>query len=151
MNISNITIGVLRTSTVLATLLLLNGCASMAGSHTDSVSVSTPACPEAQCVLENDDGKYYIKETPGTVVVERAYGDLVVTCRKGNKIEVVSVPSKADGVWGNILLGGIIGWGVDAATGAGYSYPKEVINPLECAKEDQSTKRLKSKKPKSEP
>lgn len=111
---------------------VLGGCASIAGSHVDSISVETPACPEASCVLENDDGKYYIKETPGTVTVERAYGDLNVVCKKNGKIDVITVESKATGVWGNILAGGIIGWGVDAATGAGYAYPKSVIHPLKC-------------------
>ena len=113
-------------------IIFLNGCASIAGSHIDSISVETPACLEASCVLENDDGKYHIKGTPDTVTVERAYGDLVVTCRKGNNIDVVRIESKAKGVWGNILLGGVIGWGVDAATGAGYAYPGSITHPLKC-------------------
>ena len=111
---------------------VLNGCASVAGSHVDSISVVTPGCPDAVCVLENDDGKYYIKGTPGTVTVERAYGDLVVTCEKDGEIEVLHVESKAEGVWGNILLGGVIGWGVDASTGAGYAYPNSITHPLKC-------------------
>ena len=110
----------------------LSGCTSIAGSHIDSVSVETPGCPEASCVLENDDGKYHIKATPGTVVVEHAYGDLAVIFKKGDKIDVISVPSRANGVWGNILLGGFIGWGVDAATGAGHSYPASITHPLKC-------------------
>lgn len=111
---------------------ILGGCASIAGSHIDSISVETPNCPKASCVLENEDGKYYIKETPGTVTIERAYGDLSVVCKKDGKVDMMLVESKAQGVWGNILLGGIIGWGVDAATGAGYSYPNSIMHPLKC-------------------
>ena len=33
---------------------------------------------------------------------------------------------------GNLLLGGIIGLGVDAATGAMWHYPSAVIIPLSC-------------------
>ena len=109
------------------------GCASMAGSHIDSVSVDTPNCPQVPCILKNEDGEYHIKETPGTVTVERAYGALTVTCgdEEVGYAEVI-VESEAEGVWGNILFGGFIGWGVDAATGAGYAYPASIMNPLEC-------------------
>ena len=123
----------LRIPPLLAAIYVVGGCASIAGSHVDSISVKTPNCPGIPCVLKNDDGEYHIKETPGTVTVERAYGDLTVTC--GNKrtgYESITVSSKAEGVWGNILLGGPIGWGIDAATGAGYAYPNSIINSLEC-------------------
>ena len=33
---------------------------------------------------------------------------------------------------GNILIGGLIGVGIDAATGAMWEYPNTVIVPLQC-------------------
>lgn len=118
---------------LLLAIHVLGGCASIAGSHVDSIAVETPDCPGATCVLENEEGKYYVKETPGSVTVERAYDDLVVTCEKDGKKEISRTESSSTaGVWGNILLGGVIGWAVDANTGAGYAYPPSIINPLQC-------------------
>ena len=116
----------------LIALCTMSGCASVAGSHIDSIAVDTPSCPKAACVLKNEDGKYHVKETPDTVTVERAYGDLTVTCKKNGRTKTITVSSKAHGVWGNVLLGGIIGWAVDAQTGAGYMYPDEILHPLKC-------------------
>lgn len=116
-----------------ATVNVLGGCASIVGSHVDSVTVETPYCPGATCLLQNEEGKYFITETPGTVTVERAYGDLTIACEKDNAKKITIVESTATGgVWGNILAGGVIGWGVDVATGAGYAYPSSIINPLKC-------------------
>lgn len=116
-----------------ATMNILGGCASIVGSHVDSVTVETPYCPGATCLLSNEEGKYFITETPGTVTVERAYGDLTIACEKDNAKKIIIVESTATGgVWGNILAGGVIGWGVDVATGAGYAYPSSIINPLKC-------------------
>lgn len=115
------------------TMNVLGGCASIVGSHVDSVTVETPYCPGATCLLQNEEGKYFITETPGTVTVERTYGDLTVKCEKGDVKEITIVESTATGgVWGNILAGGVIGWGVDVATGAGYAYPSSIINTLKC-------------------
>ncbi len=121
-----------RLAIVLITLFILSGCASVSESRTNSISVDTPGCPEALCTLENDDGKYYIKETPDTVTVEQAYGDLSITCEKDGKTSVMQVEPKAKDVWGNILHDSIIGRRVDATTGAGYEYPRFIIHPLEC-------------------
>jgi hypothetical protein len=33
---------------------------------------------------------------------------------------------------GNIIFGGVIGGGVDVATGAAYDYPALITNPLSC-------------------
>jgi hypothetical protein len=67
---------------------------------------------------------YYVT-TPGTVTVHRAYGDMNIKCDKdGFQPGLTNVKSSTKGmVAGNILLGGVVGVGVDAATGAAYDYP----------------------------
>jgi hypothetical protein len=64
--------------------------------------------------------------TPGSVVILKSYQDLTATCRKPEtkKIGATTFKSANEGsVWGNVLAGGLIGYAVDASSGAGFSYP----------------------------
>jgi hypothetical protein len=78
----------------------------------------------AGCQLTNDKGTWFVA-TPGTVSVHRSYSDLTSICNKeGFQPANTVTPSGTKGMaFGNILFGGIIGGGVDAATGAAYDYP----------------------------
>ena len=106
----------------------LTGCASIVSGTNQVVSVETlhasGPVTGATCKLENDKGVYYVT-TPGTVTVHRAYGDMNVQCEKlGFDPGLATIKSATKGMMaGNILVGGFIGAGVDAATGAGYDYP----------------------------
>lgn len=106
----------------------LTGCASIVSGTSQVVSVETlhPSGPVsgATCKLENDKGVYYVT-TPGTVTIHRAYGDLIVKCEKsGFDPGLATVKSSTKGMMaGNIVFGGFIGAGVDAASGAAYDYP----------------------------
>ncbi len=57
--------------------------------------------------------------------MHRSLADITLLCTKENFQSASSVtPSSTKGmVFGNILLGGLIGMGVDVATGAAYDYP----------------------------
>ncbi|WP_396189690.1 SHOCT domain-containing protein [Flavobacterium sp.] len=79
---------------------------------------------DASCTLTNDKGSWFIK-TPGSTTIQKSGQDLVVTCNKdGVPAGSTTVASSANGgVWGNILLGGFIGYAIDASTGAGFDYP----------------------------
>ena len=116
-----------------ATFSLITGCASIVTGQDQTISINTPNCKGAQCTMTNPEGTYYVT-TPGTVTVNKEYGDLVVTCEKeGIDPFTMQVASSTKGMaFGNILLGGIIGAGVDIATGAAYDYPSQVIHPLDC-------------------
>lgn len=108
--------------------LLTTGCASIVGGQNQSVSISTDAqgmqVSGASCSLENDKGTWFA-ETPGSVTVRRSYNPLKVTCKHQDYVDgQSSVPSSTKGLaFGNILVGGVIGAGVDIATGAAYDYP----------------------------
>jgi hypothetical protein len=106
----------------------LTGCASIVSGTSQVVSVETlhssGPVSGATCKLENDKGVYYVT-TPGTVTIHRAYGDLSVKCEKaGFEPGLATVKSSTKGMMaGNIVFGGFIGAGVDAASGAAYDYP----------------------------
>ena len=112
-------------------LLILSNCASIISDSIQPVSVDTPNCRGAKCTLNNSNGVYFVKTTPGTVSVEKAYGDLTVTCEKDGQTFTSTHQSKANvATYGNILLGGIPGALIDGGSGKGYDYPNYIVSNL---------------------
>ncbi|MDR2385576.1 MAG: AlpA family phage regulatory protein, partial [Tannerella sp.] len=100
----------------LAVAMLLNGCASITDSKMQALSVSAfdddnNEIENAKCILTNDKGTWYVS-TPGSVIVQKSYGDMIVTCKKnGYQTGTIKLVSKSNaGVWGNIVAGGLIGY-----------------------------------------
>jgi hypothetical protein len=113
--------------------LYVTGCASILSDSNQSVSVVTPNCKAAKCTLTNNNGTWYIKETPASVVVQKSFSDLVSTCTKNGKTQTEMHKSKANvATYGNILLGGIPGALIDGGSGKGYDYQSNLINNLSC-------------------
>lgn len=104
------------------------GCATITGSRNQPVSVQAvhngSSLEGVGCSLTNDKGTWFVK-TPGSTTIQKSGQDLVVACSKeGVPAGSTTVASSANGgVWGNILLGGFIGYAVDASTGAAFDYP----------------------------
>lgn len=112
-----------------AIAMLGSGCASIVTGHNQSVSVETrskqgQAVSGANCKLSNDKGTWFAT-SPGSVSVRRSYNDLSVTCEKESQDPgLASVKSSTKAMaFGNIIFGGVIGAGVDVASGAAYDYP----------------------------
>ena len=110
-------------------MVSLQGCASIVSGTTQSLSVETKSASGdvvsgANCKMTNDKGTWFVA-TPGTVAVHRSMTDLSILCTKESFQPASNVaPSSTKGmVFGNLLFGGIIGVGVDAATGAAFDYP----------------------------
>lgn len=116
----------------LTTFSLLTGCASIVNGNQQSVSVKTGNVQGATCSLENNKGKWYVNQTPGSVLVHRSYDDLKIACeKKGYGLSEESVKSKTKGMaFGNVVFGGVIGAGVDMADGAAYDYPTDINVPF---------------------
>lgn len=103
------------------------GCASITGSNSQSMTVtaiceSSKVVKGAFCTLANDKGQWFI-ETPGSVLVQKSFGDLTINCKYGESAGNVVLKSSGNvNIWGNALAGGIIGAAVDSSTGAGFNY-----------------------------
>lgn len=119
----------------LGVLLLMAGCASFIGEGKQTLSVQAVCYGRsmpAQCVAENGRGRTRFF-APGPVTVQRDFTALKVTCKS------VFVDSHTLRVWptvqqamaGNVLLGGVVGAGVDVATARGLQYPEalQVVFP----------------------
>ena len=108
------------------------------------------------CTLVNDKGVWYVK-APGSTVVQKSGQDLVVTCNKqGLPQGVATYASSANGgVWGNILFGGLIGFAVDASSGAAFDYPTSMgvqmgqVIRLEPSKVDKTTQTMDDNDPRN--
>ena len=75
------------------------------------------------CTLTNDAGSWFVM-SPGSVSVHKSTGDMALDCKQGTYAGNQTLVSKANGaVWGNVLIGGGIGYIVDRNTGAGFDYP----------------------------
>ena len=62
-------------------------------------------------------------------MLKRKNDHLITVQRQGYQSRSVAVVKNVGGaVWGNILAGGLIGWGVDAVSGAQYNLVPETIN-----------------------
>lgn len=119
----------------------LAGCASVTTGQNQTLSVETPGSPEATCELSNDKGKWFVASTPGSVTVNRAYGDLSVHCKSkcGKKSGNILVKSSTKGMaFGNLIMGGIVGAAVDVGTGSAYDYPNMITVPLTDAKAEKT-------------
>lgn len=106
----------------------LTGCASIVSGTHQQVCVNTGPVMGANCTLENNKGKWYVPQTPGSVVVNRSFNDLKVECRKpGYQSTMTTVGSNTKPIaFGNVLFGGVVGAGIDVADGAAYAYPDNI-------------------------
>jgi hypothetical protein len=114
----------------LAVLVTLTGCASITGDKMQPISVKTvhnnAEIAGLNCTLSNDAGAWSVI-SPGSVRVHKSTGDLAVKCKNDTFAGDQTLVSKANGaVWGNIIVGGGIGYIVDRSTGAGFDYPGSV-------------------------
>jgi hypothetical protein len=127
----------MRSFGIVALSVMLGGCASVTRGTTENISISsTPSGVEA--VVSGMDVPTTCT-TPCSVVVKRN-ADLSITFQKeGYEPQIVPLSrdvqtSGAAGFAGNLLLGGIIGMGVDAATGAATDHkPNPVIVTMQPA------------------
>jgi hypothetical protein len=117
----------LRRITVLATCIaapFLSGCATIIkGSHQEIPVASDPS--NASVLVDGVRQGY----TPTKLNLARK-GTYVVSLElEGHESESITVkPSIGGAVAGNIIAGGLIGWGVDAGTGAQYNLHPDSIN-----------------------
>lgn len=115
-------------------VVAVTGCASVAGEKMQPVTVTTifdnKEIAGLGCTLTNDAGSWFLT-SPASVTVHKSTGDLAIDCKKDAYAGTATAVSKSNGaVWGNILLGGGIGYIVDRNTGAGFDYPPTIVVTL---------------------
>jgi hypothetical protein len=106
----------------------MSGCASIIDGTSQEIFVTTSP-EDAKCTFHRENvviGK--IESTPGFVTVQKSKEDIEIKCtRTGFKEVSFYNDSEIEGAtWGNILIGGGIGWAIDSARGADNKYTETV-------------------------
>jgi hypothetical protein len=108
----------------LFSLILLNGCATIIHGTTQDIGVSTD--PSGAEVLVDGQERY---KSPTKITMKRKDDHMVEVSLEGFQKETINIKSVVSGaVAGNILAGGLIGWGIDAASGGQYRLVPENID-----------------------
>lgn len=117
---------------VIGTAGLLGACATIMEGTTQSVQITTTP-PGAHCSIAREGAPLgEIASTPGSVQVSKSKNDLAVTCSLPGyqTATIAQSPSFSGTTFGNIVVGGGIGAIADAASGANYYYPSQVVMTL---------------------
>ncbi len=114
----------------------LAACATITKGTTQVVAVNTPGVAGATCTLSSSAIGSRVIVTPGTTSLEKSQESIAVRCTKECYVDGGGViASNMEGMTaGNIILGGVIGLGVDAASGAMNKYTPEiqvVMSPIQ--------------------
>lgn len=102
----------------------LPGCATITKGTTQAVAIDTPGAAGATCTLASPGIGSKSVVTPASLVLDKSQQNITVTCRKKCYQDAVGIiPSYTETMTaGNVLVGGVVGLGVDAATGAMNKY-----------------------------
>jgi len=103
----------------------LSGCGTITQGTSQNIAI-TSSPPGAHCDL-NRKGEHVatLDKTPGSVKVDKTKNDIMLTCTLAGYQEAsLNLESGyGAGTFGNIILGGGIGWAIDSASGADNKYP----------------------------
>lgn len=115
--------------------VLLSGCASVTRGTTENISISTTPSGAVADVSGLDKPTTCV--TPCVVQANRNADIVVSVSKEGFEPQIIPLTKEipgtgAAGFAGNLLLGGVVGMGVDAATGAAQDHkPNPVIVTLQ--------------------
>lgn len=124
------------TITLLGMLLGLEGCATVTKGTTDTIYVGISNCIKTmECTATNKKG-YWQFTAPGSVTFLKSDDDLFITCDDdGEVISRMVTPERGGMIWGNAILGGLLGTGYDAYTDAHWNTSDGVsLHRVNCPK-----------------
>lgn len=113
---------------VAAAVLTLSACATVTKGSNQGLTVTTDPVG-ASCLLTRDGTAIAaVGPTPQTANFDKGASSISLTCRKEGYIDanLVIESEFQEMTLGNILIGGIVGIAVDAASGAMHKYPTSV-------------------------
>ncbi|MFM9943374.1 MAG: hypothetical protein ACKVP7_28245 [Hyphomicrobiaceae bacterium] len=118
---------VVRMGVLAVAALAAFGCATITKGTTQVVSVDTPGAPGAKCLLASSSIGQVNVVTPATVNLQKGSENVVVRCSKecfNDGTGIIGSNTEAMAA-GNLIAGGIIGLGIDAASGAMNKYNEQ--------------------------
>lgn len=121
-------LSVLKLFAIILVVAGAGGCATIVKGTSQKVPIASDP-PGADILVDGSR----VGQTPMAVEMKRKHDHLVTIQKTGYRPQSVAVVKDVGGaVWGNIIAGGLIGWGVDATSGAQYNLvPKTLSVRLE--------------------
>jgi hypothetical protein len=108
----------------IAAVSFCTGCATIVKGTTQEIPVSSEPTGARVSVDGSAAGT-----TPTTVTLSRKANHMVTIEKEGYQSESVAITkSMSAAVAGNIIAGGLVGWGVDAVSGAQYNLNPTTVN-----------------------
>ncbi|MDE2421529.1 MAG: adenosine deaminase [Gammaproteobacteria bacterium] len=108
---------------VILSVILASGCASIVNSRTQIVNITTS---NGAKVTANVDGRTL--QAPGVIGIDRSRIDKVITTQDSNCNPQTMVSSKVDPFFfGNIIIGGLLGSTTDYSTEKMWRYDDTLI------------------------
>lgn len=103
-------------------------CATITKGTTQIVAINAPGAAGAACVVSTPAGPQQVM-TPGTLMLAKSSNSLPVRCTKACYQDGAGVLASGVEVMsaGNLIVGGVVGIGIDAASGAMHKYPDEIM------------------------
>jgi hypothetical protein len=113
-------------------LVFLSGCATIITGASQGVTVESDPSGATCSVTRGKEQLAAISATPAQVTLSKGWSDLAIDCEKEGHVASKSVVPSSFQPWtlGNILLGGVLGIAIDAASGAITEYPKVITSLL---------------------
>lgn len=109
---------------LLNTIFIISGCATIIHGTTQDIGITTDPSGADLCI----DGRENYK-SPAKITMKRKEDHSVEVTKEGFQKENVNIKSVISGaVAGNIIAGGLIGWGVDAISGGQYRLVPENVD-----------------------
>jgi hypothetical protein len=106
----------------------MSGCSSVIEGTSQEIVVNTnPA--GANCSLDRQGVSIArINPTPGAATIKKTKYDITIVCKKDGYQDAtyMNKSGSAGATFGNIVLGGGIGWAIDSASGADNKYDSPV-------------------------
>lgn len=102
----------------------LGGCSSVIEGTSQEILVNTNP-PGANCAFEREGNVIArVAQTPGGATIKKTKHDITLRCAKDGYQDATYLnhSGAAGATFGNIILGGGIGWAIDSASGADNKY-----------------------------
>ena len=109
-------------------LLSLSACSTIIEGRSQQIMVNTNPSGADCNIFRNGDKISSIIGTPGSAYLEKTKYDIRIECDKPGyqTATYLNHSGTAGATWGNIVAGGLVGWGVDSATGSDNKYETPV-------------------------
>jgi hypothetical protein len=118
----------LKSAALAACALQLSACAAIVEGRYQEITINTNP-PGADCAIERQGATIArVGPTPGSATIRKNKEDISIVCREDGYQQATWLNHSGIEEWtfGNIVIGGLIGWGIDSATGSDNEYTSPV-------------------------